>query len=88
MFNDGLSIIEQSLQRAEHVLAGSRKRHSSLVPVEEPNAQALFELLHLNGQRGLRKMHVVGGTCEIARLCDFEKGTNVTELMNRRNSRL
>jgi hypothetical protein len=33
-------------------------------------------------------MQLVGSACEVARLCNFEKSTNVTELVNHRKSRL
>ncbi len=88
MFDDRLGIMEQPLQRAENVLARGREHHSALVSVEEADTQALLELLHLDGQRGLRNMQIVGSACEVARLCNFEKSSDVTELVNHRNSRL
>ena len=59
-----------------------------LVPVEEPNSQALFQLLHLYGHRRLRNMEIMGGAREIASLCDLQEGSNMTEILNHRRVRL
>lgn len=84
MFNNRARIIKEPLQGAEDISSRSRECNAALASFKESNAQALLELLYLNGQCRLRYMELVCGAREIARFPNLEESTDLPKLVHHR----